>query len=156
MSPLEGWRIPFWERIEGMEITKRLDHVAVKLCDPCMIILIDLGVPHVLGKYSDMVVDCRSGCQSLVANGRSRYTFPIKFSAIGTQTRFVSQSGSAFRKPRSCERLIGSRCEDTEKERVIFRLEPSRKTLYYATQRRTLPADKYRRALSSGSTRFPA
>jgi len=38
-----------------MEIAERLDHIAVKLCDPCMIILIDSGILEILRKYSGMV-----------------------------------------------------------------------------------------------------
>ena len=38
-----------------MEIAERLDHIAVKLRDPCMVILIDLGILEMLRNCSGMV-----------------------------------------------------------------------------------------------------
>jgi hypothetical protein len=67
-----------------MEIAGRLVDIAVKLCDRCMITLIDFGIPEVLRENSGMAVTDQTskGCESLLANGRSRCMFPIRLSAL--------------------------------------------------------------------------
>lgn len=38
-----------------MKIAKPLDHIAIKLCGPCMVVLIDLGILEIFRKCSGIV-----------------------------------------------------------------------------------------------------